>query len=61
MRMCIWCLRINGTTSDEAVHLVCDDGIVLLLTRMCNWYLMMNGTTSDEDVYLVCDDGRCDF
>ena len=24
--LCIWCLMINGTTSDEDVYLVCDDG-----------------------------------
>ena len=40
---CIWCLMMNGTTSDEDVYLVCDDG---------RW------TTSDEDVYLVFEDKR---
>ena len=60
MRMCIWCLRINGTTSDEDVYLVLMMSVRLLM-RMCIWCLMMNGATSDEDVYLVCDDKRYDF
>ena len=43
MRMCIWCLRINGTTSDEDVYI---------------WCLMMYSVTSDKDVQLVFDDER---
>ena len=46
MRMCIWCLRINGTTSDEDVYI---------------WCVMMVGATSDEDVYLVFADKRYYF
>ena len=42
MRMCIWCLRINGTTSDEDVI----------------WCLMMYSITYDKDVQLVFDDER---
>ena len=40
MRMCIWCLRINGTTSDEDVYLV----------------FHVYCVTSDKDVQLVFDD-----
>ena len=59
--MCNWYLMMNGTTSDEDVYLVCDDGRCNFLMRLCIWCVMMVGATSDEDVYLVCDDGRCDF